>query len=439
MNFQTLMSIYNKPWLIEPQAAYTALMLWEMSKANSEKIDIFQKERLSEKLAVDKFFTQANVTVAPNTNYAAKEFKGFDGAAVAVIPVNGALMKADYCGEFGTASLARYTQMAAASPTVHTIVFVHDSPGGTVDGTESFANVIKAIDKRTISVVDGLMCSADYWVGSASDMIYASSQTDIIGSIGTMCSLMDNSKQLKAKGIEVREYYATQSKDKNRMFLDAKAGDGKVLVSELLDPHNEVFMQAVKTNRGDRINLDTENVLTGKTYTATKALEFGLIDGIMTLDQVINSALEERGSNQVFSFGKNDKKIQPKQLNTTKMNIQELKAQHSELCAELTKEAVSAERERVEAYLEWVDVDPKATVEGIRSNANPSMAFTQKMIRKQMSADTLASMQTANAVVPTDEVANTSATTKTAATEQVETPEYLKGAADRVKARLNIK
>lgn len=284
------LNIYNKPWLIEPQSALNLLDLWERVIKNETNWHAESEDDRQGYLQIQKLFAKSDVVFSPIDSWEAKQFKGFDGAQVAVIPVQGPLMKNDFCGDFGTANLANFFRLADNTPSIKSIVLAIDSPGGTVDGTSTFAETIKKSKKYTMAVIDGLGASAAYWLASSAKEVVSTSKTDVVGSIGTMVSWRDWSKSDEARGVVLREYYASKSVDKNRMFSDANKGDGRALISEMLDPVNNEFMSSVKNNRGDKLKLDQEDVLTGKLYVGTKAKQVGLIDSIMSFDTAIKKA-----------------------------------------------------------------------------------------------------------------------------------------------------
>ena len=274
MDIKVGLTIYNKPWLIEPTAALNLLDMWERTIENKTQWRAeteAEKEGYAQYLKL--FAKNTEVIFAPTWSGAARDFKGFDGAKTAVIPLQGPLMKNDFCGDFGTASLLNLFRLAENTPSVQSIVLLIDSPGGTVDGTAAFADAVKKSSKYTMAIVDGMAASAAYWIGSSAKEMVATSKTDIVGSIGTMVGWRDTSKAYEAHGIVLREYYATKSTDKNRAFREANAGDGRMLVQEMLDPINNEFTTAVKSNRSGKINLEQEDVLTGKTYIAGKGLD----------------------------------------------------------------------------------------------------------------------------------------------------------------------
>lgn len=381
MDIKVGLSIYNKPWLIEASAGLQLLDFFERIKTGEVKWDYNEVKGESDKRpstysTYKKFFAKAEVIMAPDSSWDMEDFKGFDGATVAIIPVSGPMMKNDFCGSFGTRTLSRLTQMASATPSVQTILYVVDCPGGTVDGTKAFADSIKASQKRTIALVDGMMCSAGYWIGSSCDEVYSSAETDLIGCIGTMCSFYDNTEALKMKGIVLREYKATDSKDKNTDIDEAIKGNGKKLIQDILDPQNDIFLGTVRQNRGNKLD---EKALSGTTYTAVAAQELGLIDGIKSIEEVLVTAQRP----QTITH-----------KNTTVMeikNLADLRAQYPGLVAEAVAEGhktgIASEQTRVQSWMVYNDVDPKAVAEGITKGETlgpvATAEFGKKMFAKQ--------------------------------------------------------
>lgn len=393
MNIKTGLSIYNKPWLVEPHKALQMLDFWEKVRAGNEQWDYSAAVGEGE---ITKKFTQLfekdNVIMAPEHQLDLRDFKGFDGAEVVMVPVSGPLMKADFCGWFGTGSLKNVVNQISATDSVHTIIFMIDSPGGTVDGTQAFANAIKESSKRTIALVDGMMCSAAYWIGCSCDEIYASNETDDIGSIGTMCAWYDNTEAMKARGVVLREYYATASVDKNRNFREANAGDGKALIEQELDPVNDVFLQTVRTNRAGKINLEKENVLTGKTYLSKQAMDVGLIDGIQSIEDTLSNVMSYKG--QKLGVAAQQKNNNSKSQD---MTLEELKASHPETYKAAFKAGVDDERERTKQWLVWHDVDSKAVIEGIEKGEELTKSKNTEFMRKSASQSQLQAITNDNA------------------------------------------
>lgn len=265
-----LIQALTQPWLIEPEAAQQWAVI---------ALDLLHGQPVS----VTNPVRQGSWTEDQSLPFAK------DG--VYVLPVNGPIMKYENCGAPGTSNMIASLQEAIANPDISAIVLQIDSPGGSVDGTKAFADAVKTSSKPVVTFVDGMMASAAMWIGSSGTEIIASTNHDIVGSIGTMITWADFSEQFKQKGIKLHEVYATQSTDKNKVFAEAsRTGDYSQIKTELLDPINSEFLSAIRTNRAGKIDTAKENVLTGKIYMAKDAIKHGLVDKIGTLDMAIKRA-----------------------------------------------------------------------------------------------------------------------------------------------------
>lgn len=202
---------------------------------------------------------------------------------IALIPVSGAMTKADICSGMGTRSLTEAINQAAADDSKTSIILYWESvPGGQVDGTQIMADAVKAATEKkpVLSAVSGLMASAAVWVGSQSTEIYATSMTDQIGCIGVMAKLR-NPATASNDTIDV---VSDLSPDKNAEFKDVQ-----ILKDMYLNPVAALFQDAVKSGRGDKLKA-VDKVLTGGTFIASEAKKNGLIDGIMPFEKIVQRA-----------------------------------------------------------------------------------------------------------------------------------------------------
>jgi ClpP class serine protease len=146
-----------------------------------------------------------------------------------------------------------------------------------VDGTQALYETLKNCTKPTLAFVDdGTCASAAYEIAAGCDEIWASKNTDRVGSIGTMISIYNLDKMYEKEGIQMHDIYATKSTDKNKMYKEASQGNYKKIVAQMLDPMNEEFINAIKSSRPKV----SANALTGELFMASKALELGLIDQV---------------------------------------------------------------------------------------------------------------------------------------------------------------
>lgn len=207
---------------------------------------------------------------------------------VALIPVVGALTKSDTCGWAGTRTLSNLVNAAAADKTKDSIIMLYENcPGGQVDGSQEFAEAVMNAKKRkpVLGVVSGLCASAGVWNLAQTTESYATAATDFIGCIGVMGKIRNPAKAEGDKKDFV-EVISDFSPDKNSEFKDVNA-----FREQHINPLAKIFHESVKAGRGDKLKLDKENVLSGKTYIASQAVEFGLIDGIMPFDKIVKRSI----------------------------------------------------------------------------------------------------------------------------------------------------
>ena len=268
MKFSLLSSLIRGKWLIEPLFAI---------EAHRVIGDI-----MAGQLAISPEKPMMNLT------YKSSAGSEKSSGMVAVIGLKGTLLKDDQeCGPEGMATVGRYLQQADKNTNIDAIVLHIDSPGGTVDGTEQLANIVKSIQKPVITYVDGLMASAALWVGSSADEVWASSDTDEVGSVGVLLSFADVQPLWEARGVKFHKVVSTYSPDKTKLFDDLMAGNYDGYRQEFLDPIALKFQSAVRSNRP----AVQDEHLTGKVFLAKDVMGV-FVDRIGTIDQAIARALE---------------------------------------------------------------------------------------------------------------------------------------------------
>jgi protease-4 len=106
------------------------------------------------------------------------------------------------------------------------------------------------------------------------------------GSVGVVASFADNRKYLESLGYVFHDIYPKESLHKNQAVQLALQGKYEMITEDHLSPLAIKFQNAV---RAACPNLKEEiGVLTGKTFGADLALEYGMIDAIGSLDQAMN-------------------------------------------------------------------------------------------------------------------------------------------------------
>ncbi len=153
MNFNLLSSILRSTWAIDYSFAITqgetlSILL------NKESTQVFS----SPKPKVQTVRTSNNKTVFTDG------LQPIDKNSIAVIPVNGTLLKSDTLCSIGMETIGQWIKQSDQNDNIRAIVLVIDSPGGTVDGTLQLAQIVANCQKPVISFINGLCASAAYWI-----------------------------------------------------------------------------------------------------------------------------------------------------------------------------------------------------------------------------------------------------------------------------------
>lgn len=204
--------------------------------------------------------------------------------SIAVIPVNGVIMKYGYTG---TQKIQQRIAQAEANPNIIAHLFYTESPGGMVSGTDTTETAILNCTKPTIGFGSGLVASAAMWLFAACKYRILSSPLDQIGSIGTMASIKDFSGLMEKYGVVIKEVYATLSTDKNGVLKELLINDNDAPIVKQLDFINEAFHASIRSNLGIA---STSEVFSGGIYFAKDGIELGLANEINTLSYAVEYA-----------------------------------------------------------------------------------------------------------------------------------------------------
>ena len=217
--------------------------------------------------------------------------------SVAVIGLQGSMLKyGSYCS-YGTTEVAEMVNQAADSPQISGILLDIDSGGGSVDAIAPLIDAIQYAQKKKKCVVAycDLCASAAYYVACYCDEIIASNTiSSEFGSIGVMMSFPDYAKYYEKDGIKVHTIYSNLSSYKNAPFEAAKEGKYDAIKTEELDPLARGFQEAVKSRRGSKLNLEMEGIIAGRMFYANDAKKNGLIDSVGTREFALGRVRELR-------------------------------------------------------------------------------------------------------------------------------------------------
>jgi ClpP class serine protease len=165
-----------------------------------------------------------------------------------VLPLEGVVAKrmnlfSQISGGMST-ELARATSTRRlADPNVHSIIQCVDSPGGSVDGTQSYASAIRrARRKADRHARKRRMASAAYWFGSAAERSTSASSPRSWAQIGVVAKHVDTYDAEAKAGIKTTEIAAGKYKRVASSYEPLSA-EGRESMQDQVDTVYSVFVE----------------------------------------------------------------------------------------------------------------------------------------------------------------------------------------------------
>ena len=180
--------------------------------------------------------------------------------------------------------------LIAARPGTDETVIRIESPGGTVTGYGLAAAEILRLRERKIKVVasvDQVAASGGYMMACAADRIVAAPFA-VVGSIGVVAPVPNLHRLLQKNEIDFEEMTAGEFK-RTVSVLGEITPAGREHFRGKLDATHDAFKAHVAQCRP---NVDIARVANGDYWLAREALPLGLVDEIMTGDELLFRARE---------------------------------------------------------------------------------------------------------------------------------------------------
>jgi capsid assembly protease len=208
---------------------------------------------------------------------------------VAIIPIEGTLVHKlgtvdAWSGMTGYDGIATKLRQARGDDQVQAIWLDLHSPGGEVFGCFDLADEIARGSARnggkpTWAMVNEEACSAAYAIACACDKVFGT-QTSVAGSIGAYMLYVDWTEALAEEGIGVKFYRAFDLKARGsglEPMDDETDSQWQASVEQTVD----LFARHVARSRRN-VTLSKVREMRSRWFDAPQALEWGLIDGIMS-------------------------------------------------------------------------------------------------------------------------------------------------------------
>jgi signal peptide peptidase SppA len=182
-------------------------------------------------------------------------------------------------------SVAGALEKAFSLSKLPTVAVVINSPGGSPVQSHLIFSRIRQLaeerEKRVYVFCEDIAASGGYFLALAGDEIYAD-PSSIVGSIGVISAGFGLNKFIDRFGIERRVHSSGKDKGALDPFQPERAEDVARLKDLQRDVH-DVFIGIVKARRAGKLNGPEEDLFSGSFWSAAKALEHGLIDGLADL------------------------------------------------------------------------------------------------------------------------------------------------------------
>ena len=176
------------------------------------------------------------------------------------------------------------------------VAVIVNSPGGSPVQSNLLFKRIRQLavekKKRVYVFCEDVAASGGYFLAIAGDEIYAD-PSSIIGSIGVVSRSFGFVDLLEKIGVERRVYTAGINKNQLDPFLPEEADDVARLKAIQRDVH-DIFIGLVKERRLGKLRAPDTELFSGAFWSAARAVEFGLVDGIADIRSKMQDIFGEK-------------------------------------------------------------------------------------------------------------------------------------------------
>jgi protease-4 len=187
-------------------------------------------------------------------------------------------------------------EKAAKDDRVKAVVLRINSPGGTVSGSDVVLHEILAFKQEkgipVVACLTGVATSGGYYVAQAGDAIVAY-PTCITGSIGVLAMKLNVKGLMDKVGVDPEMIKSGEWKDFWSPFKPASPEE-KQIMQNVTDSFYRGFVEVVAKGRKMEA-AQARKIADGRIFTASQAMDLGLVDQVGYLDDAIKLAQEKAG------------------------------------------------------------------------------------------------------------------------------------------------
>ncbi len=251
---------------------------------------------MKKRLNVDEAKDVESIRLTSYADVASKEKKEYSRDKIAVVYAMGLVVDGSAGeGYIGSERIARAIRKARRDKSVKAIVFRVNSGGGSVVASDVIYReaLLAAQAKPFVASMGDVAASGGYYIVAPADTILASPST-ITGSLGVIFSIPNMKELMNDKlGITTDVVKTNKHADIYSVFdpLDAQE---RVFIQKSVDDTYKNFISLVADNRNKTYE-EIDAIAGGRVWSATDALDLGLVDLFGGLDRSIEIAAEMAG------------------------------------------------------------------------------------------------------------------------------------------------
>lgn len=238
----------------------------------------------------------------------------------AVVEIDGPVVQGEagigrLFGMVGYADIAKAAIEATQHKDTKDVLYHVNTPGGDVAGIADMTATLETLSRMKPSRVhtSELMASAGYWMASAIKGEISAGPTALVGSIGVLRVVTENSKALEQRGVTATVLRSGEFKAEINSIEPLTAGAKERAVAQLEEVHGMFRAQVAK----GRPNLTAEKlaeVTEGQTFLGKQAVKAGLVDKVQSFGLALKLLDTKKQSGNTPSNSKGKAMLTPEQI-----------------------------------------------------------------------------------------------------------------------------
>jgi protease-4 len=221
----------------------------------------------------------------------------FTGKCVAVVNLNqeialeGAAPSLFSAGSPGSEEIAQSIRALGKRDDVGAVLFVVNSPGGSVVATREIYDAVKGLGKPKVAYFREVAASGAYYIATGTDYIISDPDA-LTGSIGVVATFTDLSGLMEKIGVNVTAITSGQHKDMGSEFRDMTPEEQAIMQALINEIYAE-FRSVVIENRRGRLDMAKfDEAADGRIMSGRQAAKIGLVDEVGSKRDAILKAAE---------------------------------------------------------------------------------------------------------------------------------------------------